>query len=209
MIQNRLAKLAAVRQHTLTMVEDLTQEQMDFLPAPDDWSVGEIVGHLTLSEGLIRDGIAKLIHLALAGKTPYLYQSFADFNVRIAYLPNCALQLLEFPLALTTTFLPDTIREYALRNVPIPAQAPENSVSERGLPKAERLADLNVSLRETEALFEPHPDLNYEQMRAQHPLFGIQTVPQLVRSIYTHEEAHQDQIRRVMNDPRFPAPAFL
>jgi len=190
------------------MVKDLTQEQLDFLPAPDDWSIGEIVGHLTLSEGLIRSGIAELIKLALAGKTPYLYRSFADFNVRIAYLPNFVLQWIEFPLALTTMFLPDAIMEYALRNVPIPAQAPDSSVSKRGLPKAERLADLQASLRETATLFEAHPDLPYDRMRLQHPLFGIQTVPQLVRSIYMHEQAHQDQIQRVLTAPRFPTSAF-
>jgi hypothetical protein len=67
---------------------------------------------------------------------------------------------------------------------------------------------LQAALRETETLFETHPNLPYDRMRLQHPLFGIQTVPQLVRSICRHEQAHQDQIQRVLTDLRFPTSAF-
>lgn len=42
--------LEVVRGRVLREVEGLSQAQADWRPSPDDWSVGEIVHHLTLAE---------------------------------------------------------------------------------------------------------------------------------------------------------------
>jgi hypothetical protein len=43
-------ELEAVRAEVLREVEGLTQRQSEWRAAPDDWSVGEIVHHLTIAE---------------------------------------------------------------------------------------------------------------------------------------------------------------
>ncbi len=43
-------ELQAVRQKVLKEAEGLSQAQADWRPSPEDWSVGEILHHLTLAE---------------------------------------------------------------------------------------------------------------------------------------------------------------
>ena len=77
----------------------------------------------------------------------------------------------------------------------------------RGRTKVELCEELGAMLGETETLFATNPSLDYDNMRHQHPLFGIQTVPQLVRTLWLHEQAHQDQIVRILASPQFPKAA--
>jgi hypothetical protein len=207
MVRANLEQLRAVRARTLTLLQNLSQAQLDYVPAPDDWSVGEVVDHLILSEQVLRRDIALLIEQAKAGQTPYLYRSFAEFNARPAFIPECALPFLEAPLSFLTMFTPAGVREYIVRNVPVPALAADVAQPRRGRSKAELCAELGSTLHETEALFAANPSLDYHQMRHQHPLFGVQTVPQLLRTLWLHEQAHQDQITRLLASPQFPRAA--
>jgi hypothetical protein len=165
------------------------------------------VDHLILSEQVVRGEIATLIEQAKAGQLPYLYRSLAEFNARPAFIPACALAWLEAPLNAVSVFMPASLREYVVRNVPIPALASDVTLPHRGKTKAELGEALRTMLHETEALFAANPSLNYDHMRHQHPLFGIQTVPQLLRTLWLHEQAHQDQIVRMQASPQFPKAA--
>ena len=202
-----LDKLRIVRARTFAMIQSLSQEQLDYVPGPEAWSVGEQVDHLILAEQVLRRDIAILIERAKAGQTPYLYRSFAEFNARPAFIPQGVLSWLEAPLTVFTTIIPASVREYVVRNVPLPAQAPDVMLPRRGRTKAELCEELGAMSCETEALFAANPSLDYDNMRHQHPLFGIQTVPQLVRTLWLHEQAHQDQIARTLASPQFPMAA--
>jgi hypothetical protein len=207
MVQANLEQLRAVRSRTLTLIQDLSPAQLHYVPAPDDWSVGEVADHLILSEQVLQRDIALLIEQAKTGQTPYLYRSFAEFNARPACIPECALPFLEAPLNFLNMFTPAEIREYVVRNVPVRALAPDVTLPRPGRAKAELCTELLATLHETEALFAANPSLDYHRMRHQHPLFGIQTVPQLLRTLWLHEQAHQDQITRMRASPQFPRAA--
>ena len=116
MVQTTLDQLRMVRARTLAMIQDLSQEQLDYIPQPDEWSVGEQVDHLILAEQVLRRDIAILIERTKAGQTPYLYRSFAEFNARPAFIPECALPWLEVPLNAFNMFIPipSSIREYVV-----------------------------------------------------------------------------------------------
>jgi DinB family protein len=202
-----LDEFRTVRARTFAMIQGLSQKQLDYVPEPGAWSVGEQVDHLILAEQVLRRDIAILIERAKAGQTPYLYRSFAEFNARPAFLPECALPWLEAPLTVFSMVIPASVREYVVRNVPFPAQAPDVMLPRPGRTKAELCEELGAMLHETEALFAANPSLDYDNMRHQHPLFGIQTVPQLVRILWLHEQAHQDQITRILASPQFPKAA--
>jgi len=209
MVKEELTQLHMVRWRTLAMIQDLSQAQLDYIPQWDEWSIGEVVDHLILAEQVLRGDIAILIERTKAGETPYLYRSFAEFNARPAFIPECALPWLEAPLNVFNTFIPipSSIREYVVRNVPFPAVAPDVMQPRRGKTKSELCAELDTRLYETEALFATNSSLNYDNMRHQHPLFGTQTVPQLLRTLWLHEQAHQEQIARVLASPLFPKAA--
>jgi hypothetical protein len=204
MVKEELTQLRAVRSRTLAMIQDLSQEQLDYVPQPGQWSVEEQVDHLILAERVLRGDMAILIERAMAGQTPYLYRSFAEFNARPACIPQGVLPWLEAPLTVFSAVIPASVREYVVRNVPFPAQAPDVMLPRRGRTKVELCEELGAMLCETETLFAANPSLDYDNMRHQHPLFGIQTVPQLVCTLWLHEQAHQDQITRVLASPQFP-----
>jgi hypothetical protein len=207
MVQANLEQLRVVRWRTLALIQDLSEAQLDYMPPPGEWSIGEAVDHLILSEQVLRGDVAILIERVKAGQTPYLYRSFAEFNARPALIPECALPLLEPPLNFVNMFTPSGIQEYVVRNVPVRALAANVTQPRRGRTKAELCEELRSTLRDTEALFAANPSLDYDKMRHQHPLFGIQTVPQLLRTLWLHEQAHQDQIARVLASPQFPRTA--
>jgi hypothetical protein len=62
-----LAHLDAVRAETLKRLDSMTQDQLDWLPAPADdrypedeaWSVGEILARLAIGEHFVREHIAR------------------------------------------------------------------------------------------------------------------------------------------------------
>ena len=64
------AKFRAVRERTIELIRDLTQEQADFSPAPNSWSAGQITDHLLLSEKLYRTQCQDLIALARQERKP-------------------------------------------------------------------------------------------------------------------------------------------
>ena len=180
---------------------------MDYTPAPDEWSIGEVVDHLILSEKLIREDIAELIALSKAGREPRLYRSFADFNARPFFMPKCALPFLEIPLSVLTLFVPGSIRDFVVRYTPVRALAADVALPLRGKPTAELLDGLRSSLQETEVLFVANPTLDYDRMRHQHPLSGVQTVPELLNTLGLHEQSHHEQIAMILASSRFPRAA--
>src|SRR5215831_9065021 len=68
MVQANLEQLHAVRSRTLSQMQDLSQGQLDYVPEPGAWSIGEVVDHLILSEQVLRGDMAILIERAQAGQ---------------------------------------------------------------------------------------------------------------------------------------------
>ncbi len=189
-----LDEFRATRERTLAMVKGLTQEQFDFVPAPDRWSIGEVLDHMLLAERLNRQQIETLIELKRKGRKPELNLSFSDLNISVARVPQTLLSLLEGPLTLMNMFVPNSLRNYLTRNRLIPFRNPDAASPRRGRPSNELCSDLIASLRETERLFQSNPQFDYEEMIVQHPLLGRYDVPGLLRFMSAHEERHQSQI---------------
>src|SRR5437764_1176452 len=129
-----LEEFRRTRARTLALAGGLSQEQLDYVPAPGKWSVGEVLDHVLLAEGTNRGQVIKLIELKRAGRRPELRLTFADLNVSVAYLPRSALQLLETPLTLVSMLVPDGLRNYLTRNRLVPFQNPDVAAPRRGRP---------------------------------------------------------------------------
>jgi hypothetical protein len=204
-----LEEFRGTRARTLTLVARLSQEQLDYAPAPSKWSAGEVLDHVLLAEGANRGQVAKLIELKRGGRRPELRLTFSDLNVSVAYVPRSALPLLETPLTILNMFVPDGLRNYLTRNRLVPFQNPDVAAPRRGRAAQRLCADLADSLRETGALLRNNPDLDYGEMIVQHPLLGRYDVPGLLRFMSAHEQRHQSQINDILSDPRFPRAARL
>jgi hypothetical protein len=201
-----LDEFRATRERTLAMVRGLTQEQFDFVPAPNRWSIGEVLDHMLLAERLNREQIETLVKLKREGRKPELNLSFSDLDVSVAGVPQTLLSLLEAPLTLLNMFVPNSLRNYLTRNRLIPFRNPDAATPRRRRPSAELCSDLIASLQETQRLFQSNPHLDFEEMIVQHPLLGRYDVPGLLRFMSAHEERHQSQIASTQTASSSPAP---
>jgi DinB superfamily len=204
MIKAELERFRSIRARSVALVQGLSQAQMDYSPAPDKWSVGEVVDHLILSEKVARADIAELIERTQAGRRLVLYRSFADFNATVFFIPKCMLPLLETPFNFLNMFIPNGVRDFFLRYALIPARAADAATPRRGRSAGELLDELRSSFEGTEALLAANPNLDYAKMIRQHPLLGTQNVPQLLHILGLHEQRHQAQISDLLTDPQFP-----
>ena len=201
-----LAEFRTTRARTLEMIEGLTQAELDYTPAPNRWSIGEVLDHMLLGERLNREQIVKLIQLKREGRRPELILTFSDLNISVVGVPRFFLPLFEAPLTVINMFVPDSLRNYLTRTRLIPFRNPDPATPHRGRSAAELRRDLRASLQETEGLFQNNPDLDYDEMVVQHPLLGRYDVPGLLRFMSAHEERHQSQITGIQSARGFTRP---
>jgi uncharacterized damage-inducible protein DinB len=206
MFQASLEMFRSARSRTIALVDQLSQEQLDFTSATGKWSTGEVLDHLLLAEKVNRDQIVELIELKKSQQTPFVRRSFADVNVSVAYIPKSVLPVLEIPFTMLNTFVPTSAREFITRHRLIPAQTPDIATPRKGRLAAELREELADSFKKTETLFKDNPDLDYCEMQVQHPLMGTNNVPELLRFMALHEQRHQSQINNTLASPRFPKP---
>jgi hypothetical protein len=183
---------------TLAQVGPLSQEQMDWQPAPYKWSAGEIVDHLLLSEQFWRGEIAKLIELARAGQRPVLRRTAAELNVALFFIPRPLLPFFSIPFELINLFMARDLRDWLLSNGLVPMRNPDVNEPRRSKRADELQEQLLCQLSETRALFEANPDLNYQEMTHLHPSLGVNDVPGILNVLAAHEQRHQGQIREIL-----------
>jgi len=199
MVKASLEQFCTTRARTLELVQGLSQEQMDFSPSEDEWFIGEILDHLRLNEHVFRTDVAALLDLAKAGKVPQIYRSFAEFNAAPAFIPQWALPFLEVPFTVMNMFIPNSLRESLVQSNLVSIRHPDITTPSKGRPTDVLRAELRASLQETETLFAANPTLDYDTMTRQHPLLGIQTVPQFLDLLGIEERLHQDQIVKLVD----------
>ncbi len=204
MLKDSLEMFRSTRAQTMAMVDGLTQEQMDHVPARGEWSVGEVLDHLILGQRLNVCYIAEVIEMKKAGRQPVRKLSFSDVDVSVGYIPKSLLPVLETPFTILNMFVPAGVRDFMTRNRLVPAQNPNITTPRRGRSAAELRDDLISSLKELETLLESHAHLDFSEMVIMHPLLGNNDVPSLVRFLALHEQRHQSQIDDVLKSPRFP-----
>jgi len=199
-----LAALTETRRRTIAAVEPLSQRQLDFSLAPNRWSVGEIAHHITLSEGIYRDEIGRLIALARAGKRPYLRRTFKDVNVSPLFLPTALFSMMEIPMSIMSRFIPESVRSFMTEFPLVPTRNPDIATPRHGIPAAELRELLARGIDATRALIATNADLDLSKMISEHPLTGATAVPDILHFLMLHERRHQGQMERVRSDFRFP-----
>ena len=186
------------RRETLDLVAALSQDELERRPAPGKWSVGEVLDHLLLSDGIYRADIAELIARAHRGGPTELDRHFRDLDASILFIPKALLPLLELPLLLLNPLMPRSLRDFAVRSRWVPAQNPTATTPRPGRSGDELRRELAASLEELAGLIAANPDLDYRALVHRHPLLGTNDVPQLLRFVANHEARHQDQVRDTM-----------
>ncbi len=200
-----LAGYSTARQETIALIRDLTQEQADFSPAPRVWSMGQNVEHLLLTEKLYRTQIRNLIDLAKKGGRKNIDLTFEQIDTSLAFIPREVMPIFTVPLNMFNRFVPQVIRNTMFRVPLVPAIAPRVSDPARYIPVAALRERAAFSIAATEELLYGDLPPNLSEMTLSHPILGVNNVAQILGIIAAHEERHQAQMRRVRENPRFPA----
>jgi hypothetical protein len=198
-LQENLELLKSTRATTLSLVRGLPQESLDWSPQPDQWSLGEVLDHLVRSAELYRKETLGLVSLARQGKTPFVRKTVQEIDFAPNFLPKSMLPVVDIPFTVMTMFVPQAMRDLMIRySGVLKGQTPEVARPAKGRPAAELIGELEKSLAETIALIRDNPKLNWERMAIQHPLLGVNNVPQILRLTTMHEKRHQDQMRGLL-----------
>jgi uncharacterized damage-inducible protein DinB len=209
MLRDELARFGAARARTLALAEGRSQAELDFAPGPGRWSVGEVLDHLLRAERFFRGEVRQMLALRRAGQPPFLRRSMAEFNISLTFVPRWLVPWLDVPFTFFGVFVPRPVREFLLRSRAVPARHPDVATPRRGRPAGELLAELRSSWQETEALFRAATEEDFAALRYFHPLLGINTAADLLRTLALHEERHHGQIADVLRAlPRSPMAAW-
>ena len=167
-------ELQAVRQEVLKEAEGLSQAQADWRPSAEDWSVGEILHHLTLAEINTGKLTTKLIKEAdVAGKlAPYP----SDLT---AFTP-----LPPFP--------------------PGPMEAPPVVRPEKGRPVGQHLADMKAARERSGQSIERLGSVDPRWLLWKHFALGELNLAQWWMLQARHDAEHLPQLRAVKASPGFP-----
>jgi uncharacterized damage-inducible protein DinB len=169
------------REKLLQVVAELSQQQLDFQPSPDSWSVGEVLHHLFLIEMQVSNLAAQLLSRAFAqgiGPDPEGDSS--------------ALRSL------------DHLREVTAQNKfkAIPQTAPRS-----GTGKKELLGLLESSREALHKVITDAAKYDLNQLVFPHPYLGEFNLYQWFLFTGRHEQRHRGQIRGILENPAYPKAA--
>lgn len=175
-VQEIINEIEGVRQQIYDTVTDLSQEQMDFKPATDAWSISEVLSHLNVVE----KGLPKLYAI--------LWKKAEDAGLK----PETEGSMLNS--------LDDAQLEVVKQKMP----APERVLPQTGIARAELLAALQQSRQAILAALAPIGDYDLSEVKWPHPALGEINFYQWVLFIGKHEQRHLGQIRAIKNTVGFP-----
>ena len=188
---------AFCRAGTIALVDGLPQAESDAQPAAGGWSIGEVLSHLLIVETKVRSQIALLVQLHQAGDEPDVSWQFRANSTVPVWIPNELVPMLDLPFTVFSYLLPRTVAEALIRFPVFRFRAAEWARPKAGVPLGALADDLQSSLQETKCLFEANQDCPWRDMILRHPSLGVNNVPGVLRILASHEQRHQDQIRRI------------
>ncbi len=193
-----LQKSRSTRSRTLQLTDGLSQEELDYSSGPAVWSIGEVLDHLILTDGVYGKEIKELFELKASGKPPYLRRGFSDIDASILYIPKLLLPLAEIPFNVMNVFLPKAVRSFVIASRLIPAQAPGIAKPRPGRSKQALGDELKAGPDTMEELLASQPGLDPKEFTHYHPLLGENNVDDMLRFLTNHEVVHQKQIAELI-----------
>ena len=156
------------RTRLLSAVECLSEEQQGYTPAPDRWSVAELVEHLSIVEGNVAGLLGKLL-----GKAEESGAAASSVGGE--------------------EFAPVSIEEFVERTRSVKLEAPER-IRPNGLSLSDSLARLRDSRAALHALRPRIERADGRALRFPHPAWGPLDLYQWLLFVGAHEDRHLAQI---------------
>ena len=165
------------RRALIVSVNDLSQEQLDFKPSDDEWSIGEVLRHLSILERRVSMLLGKKLQEATAaGLGPDLTEGS---------VLDC---LDQFPIE-----VPD-----------IKVRAPEQVKPEHGLEKQFLMDALTESRGMLRCAIDAISEVDLSKLTFPHPFFGELNLYQWTLAVGKHEHRHCIQIDNIKTAAGYP-----
>lgn len=174
-IERLWTELERVRADVLREVDGLSQRQADWKPGAGDWSVGEIVDHLTIAETATSKLTTKLLKEVQAGSAA-------------AVFPHDLSELTAAPL----------------REGDEGGEAPPVVQPGHGKPVGELVSAMKATRLRSRESVERLATCDPRQLKFKHFRFGDMDLGQWWRLTAAHDAMHLRQIRGVKSAPGFP-----
>ena len=201
-LQKELRLFESCRSGTIALADGLSQADSDVPPVSGGWSTGEVLSHLLIVEEKVRSQIALLIQLHRAGDEPDVSWQFRANSTVPVWIPNELVPVLDWPFTVFSRLLPSRAAEYLIRFPVFRFRAAEWARPKPYVPVNTLSDSLQSSLLETKRLFDSNEDCPWRDMILRHPSLGVNNVPRVLRILASHEQRHQDQIRRNRQDAK-------
>ena len=199
-------KARKVRRKTLSLVEGLGQEQSEFRPDRDTWSVGQVLDHLVKLDDLIVRELEVAIGQRRRG-LPFVYRGVADIDTSVPWVLRPALPFFEVPFGVFNAVVPLAVRNAFTGNRSIPLQAPGVIRPRFGRPIDVLRRELGETYDRLERQQRDDPKIDLSRVYYYNPITGLSSVAGLYRFVSNHEKRHHKQLRDILGARSFPRAA--
>lgn len=202
-----IARMRNQRTQVLSMVSGSSQEQLDFKPSVEVWSVGEIAHHIGLAEQGIM-GIAKsVVQGAGTGASASKNVGYDDLPMTPTMLPKSVFRLAPIlkPFAFTMRFMPASLHNFIISNPVVKVKTAPNLEPKARMERREIIAFLNQVREETLQWLDSVKDRDLSRYHWEHHLLGHHDIYGTLEVVTDHDHRHLQQIEGVKKNPKFPA----
>ena len=198
-LSDAIDEFRVLRGRTLEIAAGVSEEQASRRGRTGTWSVAEVLDHLVQTEVAFRKYLRQAVERARAGTKGTLRIGFREVDTQLRPLPRSWMPMLTPFLFVLHAVTPFGVRLAVMRKPGIvSAAAPKVAEPIGGRTLAQLREDLAAEMNETAALFAGDLPEGLPRVRARHPLYGSNSVAQVVRLMAAHEERHQHQLRRIL-----------
>jgi len=177
-IQEIVDLISNDRQSLLRSVSGLSEAQLDYRPAADQWSISDLLHHLALAD---------------------------EANVKLSSMMLKQAQEKDLPLdRMPEESVLDCLDRFAPTLQNNKMTAPERVAPKSHLPASESLARLTASREKLLAVITQLGQYELSQVKFPHPLLGELNTYQWMVLAGGHERRHTAQIGRIKSQAEFP-----
>ena len=188
-------------------LEGLSQSELDFKPAPDSWSVGEVAHHVGLTETAFQRYMTELLRSGSPERGASRTIPFDELPMGPQMIPRSVLRLAPvlMPFSIMSSFMPKRLQSALLANPLVKIKTAPAVEPKAGISQVDLLGFLLQARKSTLELLEPVKDWDLARFRWFHPLMGEHDIYGTLELLASHDRRHASQVQRVKQDSKFPA----
>ena len=207
-LASAIGKLQEERAAFLGRMDGLLQAELDFKPAADSWSVGEVAHHVGITERVFHRYLSELFRSGSPEQGASRTIRFDELPMGPQMIPTSLLRLAPvlLPFAILSSLMPQSLQSALLANPLVKIKTAPAVEPKHGVPRTELLDFLKQTRQATLDLLEPVKEWDLTRFRWFHPLMGTHDVYGTLELIASHDRRHAGQVERVKNNPNFPRP---